>query len=191
MGRPRNFEPDAVVEQAMEAFWTYGYAGTSPALLATATGIGKGSLYHLYGSKRQLFEQAIARYDRLGRENAAELLDRPGPVREVVREFLRALTDSDLAHPVRRGCLAVNVATELAAHDPDIARAVHDMQEHVVVELTGRLERAVREGDLGPGTDPRAAAEFLMNTIAGLRVMTRTYDAPSLYRIIDTAVGTL
>jgi TetR/AcrR family transcriptional regulator, transcriptional repressor for nem operon len=191
MGRPRTFEPDAVVDQAMEVFWTYGYANTSPARLAEATGIGKGSLYHAYGSKRQLFEQAVARYDRLGRENAAEYLDRPGPVREVVREFLYALADTDVAQPIRRGCLAVNMATELAGHDPEIARAVRDMQEHVVAELTQRLERARREDDLTPGTDPRAAAEFLMNTIVGLRVMARVYDAPTLHRIVDTAVTTL
>ncbi|MQY30859.1 TetR/AcrR family transcriptional regulator [Nocardia aurantia] len=191
MGRPRNFEPDAVVERAMEAFWTYGYAGTSPARLAEATGIGKGSLYHAYGSKRQLFEQAIARYDRVGRENAARYLDRPGPVREVIRAFLYSLIDTDVAQPIRRGCLAVNTATELAGHDPEISRAVRDAQEHVVAELTQRLERAAREGDLTAGTDPRAAAEFVMNTLVGLRVMARVHDAPALHRIIDTALTAL
>ncbi|WP_019929697.1 TetR/AcrR family transcriptional regulator [Nocardia sp. BMG111209] len=191
MGRPRNFEPDAVVQRAMEVFWTYGYAGSSPARLAEATGIGKGSLYHAYGSKRQLFEQAVARYDRLGRENALHFLDRPGPVREVIRAFLYDLADTDVAQPIRRGCLAVNTATELAGHDPDINRAVREMQEHVVTALTERLERAAREDDLDPQTDPRAAAEFLMNTLVGLRVMARVYDAPVLHRIVDTALTTL
>jgi TetR/AcrR family transcriptional repressor of nem operon len=34
-------------------------------------------------------------------------------------------------------------------------------------------------------------AEFLMNTVVGLRVMAKTYDAPTLHRIIDTALTTL
>uniref|UniRef100_A0AAU2K295 TetR family transcriptional regulator n=1 Tax=Streptomyces sp. NBC_00049 TaxID=2903617 RepID=A0AAU2K295_9ACTN len=41
MGRPKSFEPDAVIAQAMETFWTKGYAGTWPADLAEATGVAK------------------------------------------------------------------------------------------------------------------------------------------------------
>ncbi|MDT7648792.1 MAG: TetR/AcrR family transcriptional regulator, transcriptional repressor for nem operon, partial [Pseudonocardiales bacterium] len=56
----------------MEEFWTHGYANTSPAQLAEATGVGKGSLYNTFGSKRQLFDQALARYGRMGAELAEE-----------------------------------------------------------------------------------------------------------------------
>ena len=44
MGRPRTFDDDVVVERAMDTFWTYGYTNTSPAQLAEATGVAKGSL---------------------------------------------------------------------------------------------------------------------------------------------------
>ncbi len=44
MGRPRSFDDDAVIDRAMEVFWTHGYANTSPAQLAQATGVAKGSL---------------------------------------------------------------------------------------------------------------------------------------------------
>jgi TetR/AcrR family transcriptional regulator, transcriptional repressor for nem operon len=53
MARPRNFDVDVVVERAMQAFWTLGYANASPAALAAATGVGKGTLYDAFGSKRE------------------------------------------------------------------------------------------------------------------------------------------
>ncbi len=81
MGRPKNFEPDVVIAQAMETFWTNGYAGTSPAELAEATGVAKGSLYHAFGSKRDLFDKALALYDRAGSEMTEEFLARPAPPR--------------------------------------------------------------------------------------------------------------
>jgi TetR/AcrR family transcriptional repressor of nem operon len=191
MGRPRSFDDDAVIERAMDAFWTYGYANTSPAQLAEATGVAKGSLYNAFNSKRELFERALARYDQMTSELAQELLSQPGTTGECLRSALRFIVDFDLAQASRRGCLAANTALELAGHDPQIARTIHTMQEHTIAALVARIEQGHRDGDVGPGVDAQALAEFLANTLAGLRIMAMTYDAPTLYRIIDSALATL
>ncbi|MGV9611027.1 TetR/AcrR family transcriptional regulator [Nocardia xishanensis] len=188
MGRPRNFETDTVVERAMEEFWTHGYAGTSPAQLAEATGVGKGSLYHTFGSKRQLFDLALARYGRMGVEQAEELLFQPGSTRERIGAYLRETVDSDVAQPVRRGCMVVNTAAELGGHDEEITRALRGIEERIVAVLAARIEQGRRDGDVGPGVDAQATAEFLLNTSAGLRTMAKTRDAEALYRIIDVAL---
>lgn len=175
----------------MDAFWTHGFANTSPAQLAEATGVAKGSLYNAFNSKRELFDRALARYDQLGSEFAEELLARPGDTRECIRAFLRSLVDLDLAQPVRRGCLAVNTSIEMAGHDREIAGAIRAIQEHTIAALAARIERGRRDGDVSADLDARAFAEFLMNTIAGLRVMAKTYDAPTLHRVIDSALAAL
>jgi TetR/AcrR family transcriptional regulator, transcriptional repressor for nem operon len=190
VGRPRTFDDDEVVDRAMEAFWSHGYAETSPAMLAAATGVAKGSLYNAFGGKRELFERALARYDRLGTEAAEAMLAGPGSTREVLRAFLRALVDTDLAG-ARRGCLNVNTAIELAHHDPEIARAVHRAQARTLAVVAARLDRGRRDGDVPAGLDVQATAEFLMTTIAGLRVLARTYSAPELHRVVDTALSVL
>jgi TetR/AcrR family transcriptional repressor of nem operon len=99
MARPRSFDDDVVVDRAMDAFWTGGYANTSPAQLAKATGVGKGSLYNAFHSKRELFDRALARYDLLGSEFAEDFLSRPGSTRERIGSFLRFLVDSDVERP--------------------------------------------------------------------------------------------
>ncbi|PZS34222.1 MAG: TetR/AcrR family transcriptional regulator [Pseudonocardiales bacterium] len=191
MGRPRSFDDDVVVDRAMDAFWTNGYANTSPAQLAAATGVGKGSLYNAFNSKRELFDRALTRYDRLGFEFTEDVLSRPGSTRECIGSLLRVLVDCDAAQPVRRGCLAVNTAVELAGHDPQILRAVRTTQEHTIGALAARIDQGRRDGDVSPDIDVQALAEFLMNTIVGLRVMAKTYDPPTLHRIIDSALATL
>jgi TetR/AcrR family transcriptional regulator, transcriptional repressor for nem operon len=191
MGRPRNFEADTVVERAMEEFWTHGYANTSPAQLAEATGVGKGSLYNTFGSKRQLFDQALARYGRMGAELAEELLSRPGTTRERMGAYLRETVDSDVAQPIRRGCMAVNTAAELGGHDLEITRALRAIEERIVAVLAARIDQGRRDGDVSADVDPQATAEFLMNTGAGLRIMAKTNDARALHRIIDVALTTL
>lgn len=189
MARPRSFDDDQVVERAMEAFWTHGYAGTSPGQLAEATGIGKGSLYNAFGTKRDLLDRSLRRYDQLGGQAAKKYLDGPGTTRECVGAFLHFLVAMDVQQSVRRGCFAVNTAVELAGHDAEILAMIRRMQDHSVAELATRIDRGQCDGDVDCDTEPRALAEFLMNTIVGLRVMAKTYDGPTLHRIVDSALS--
>lgn len=191
MGRPKNFEPDAVIAQAMETFWTNGYAGTSPADLSEATGVAKGSLYHAFGSKRELFGKALDLYDRTGSDVAEEFLSRPGTTKERIRAYLVFIVDMDLSGPVRRGCLAANTALELGGRDEEATRAVRRMEDRTIELLAARIEQGQRDGDLALEVEPKPQAQFLMNTIVGLRVMAKTFGRPTLYRIIDTALAGL
>jgi TetR/AcrR family transcriptional repressor of nem operon len=189
VSRPRSFDDDVVLSRAMEAFWTNGYAGTSPAQLAEATGVSKGSLYNAFSSKRALFEKCLDLYHQQIRELAKGLMDHPGPTRECLAEALRSVVDADLAQPQRRGCLIGNTAVEMAGQDPDIAAKLRRMQDESTGWFAARIERGQREGDVRRDLDPRAFAEHLANTLAGLRVMAMTHEAPVLYRIIDTALA--
>lgn len=188
MGRPKEFEPDVVVAQAMETFWSKGYAGTSPADLAEATGVGKGSLYHAFGSKRELFDKALDLYGKYGSEITEAFLNEPGTAKERIRAYLEFLVDTDLDGPVRRGCLAANTALELGGRDSEATEAVRRMTDRTIELLTERLRRGQRDGDVAADIDVEAQANLLMNTIVGLRVMARTYDGPVLHQIIETAL---
>jgi AcrR family transcriptional regulator len=65
MARPRSFDRDAALEQAMRLFWERGYDETSVADLTRAMGIAAPSLYAAFGDKRALFEEAVERYESL------------------------------------------------------------------------------------------------------------------------------
>lgn len=59
MGRPRNFNEDEVVDCAASAFGRLGYGACSVDDLVAATGLQRGSLYKVFGSKRGLFERVL------------------------------------------------------------------------------------------------------------------------------------
>lgn len=191
MGRPREFDPERVVAQAMETFWTNGYAGTSPADLAEATGVAKGSLYNAFGSKRELFGKALDLYDRAGAELTEEFLSEPGTAKERIRAYLRFIVDVDLAGPVRRGCLAANTALELGGTDEEARRSVRRIEEQTIALFAARIEQGRRDGDVAPDVDAKTQARFLMNTVVGLRVMAKTFEAAELHDIIETALSGL
>jgi len=61
MARPRNFVEEEVVDSAAAAFGRLGYTGCSVDDLVEATGLQRGSLYKVFGSKRGLFEKVLAK----------------------------------------------------------------------------------------------------------------------------------
>src|SRR6476619_2176537 len=61
-GRPRAFDPHAVLERAMHVFWAKGYEGASLSDLTRAMRINRPSLYAAFGNKEQLFRKVLDRY---------------------------------------------------------------------------------------------------------------------------------
>jgi len=62
MPRGRTFDKASAVDAAIDLFWSRGFAGVSMQDIAEATGVGNGSLYLAFGSKRALFLAAFRAY---------------------------------------------------------------------------------------------------------------------------------
>ena len=62
-GRPRGFDRDAAVRQAPHVFWARGYDGaTLTELQAAMGGLAAPGFYAAFGSKEELFREAIDLY---------------------------------------------------------------------------------------------------------------------------------
>ncbi|MFE9707099.1 TetR/AcrR family transcriptional regulator [Streptomyces sp. NPDC005930] len=192
MGRPKQFDPDVAVEQAMDVFWRKGYAGTTPQDLVDALGIGKGSLYNTFGSKHALYERALRRYRDSQAAALVALIGEAGPVKARLRGALEFLVDMDLADPDRRGCMAVNAAAELAATDEVATELVRRMLDRTEDAFRALIEEGRRSGEIAPDRDPAALGSMLLNTVVGLRLMARVAEGPDrLVRVIDATVDSL
>ncbi|WP_067817327.1 TetR/AcrR family transcriptional regulator [Actinomadura kijaniata] len=192
MGRPKQFDPDVAVERAMQVFWRKGYNATTPQDLVDALGIGKGSLYHAFGSKHGLYERALERYRDGQAALLVDLLDRPVPVRERLRGVLLLLVDMDMADPDRRGCMAINAAAERAGVDraaTDLVRRMFDRTEEAFRTL---VEEGQRDGEIDPARDARALGSLLLTTLVGMRLLARTAEGPErLNRVVDAVLDSL
>ncbi|MDX3116574.1 MULTISPECIES: TetR/AcrR family transcriptional regulator [Streptomyces] len=192
MGRPKEFDPDVAVEQAMQVFWRHGYGATTPQCLVDALGIGKGSLYNAFGGKRQLFDLALRRYLDLQNAAVAELLDGSGPVKERLRTALHFIAQSDLADPDRRGCLALNAAMEFGRTDEAVTSQVRGMFDRFEGAFHALVEEGQRAGEIDPGRDAVALADLLLNTVNSVKLMARVESGPErLLRMIDVTVDLL
>lgn len=173
MARTKEFDPDAVLRRALELFWERGYEATSMADLVAHLGIARASLYATFGGKHELYLKALERYLQMTDPLIAEALSRPGPVLPAVRELIEQFAEESGGDRPRRGCLVVNTAVELAAHDADAARLVESSWSFLEASLTSALTRARAQGELPPDKDPRALARLLLVIFQGMRVLGR------------------
>jgi len=192
VGRPRKIDEDTAIDRAMDLFWRQGYRGTSPQDLVDAVGMGKGSLYHAFGSKRELFGRALDRYRDQQAILVDEALARPGPVKERIANALVLMVDMNAADPDRRGCLAVNTAAELAGFDEDATDRVRAMFERTTATFLDAIRTAQAAGELRDDLDPEAVATHLLTTLVGLQLLSKARTDPSaLKRSIAVALAPL
>ena len=62
MARPREFDEGAVLEAAVQCFWSRGYEGDSVRDVADSMGITGASIYNAFGDKRSLYRRALEHY---------------------------------------------------------------------------------------------------------------------------------
>jgi AcrR family transcriptional regulator len=189
MGRPREFDVDQALDRAMRVFWARGYEGASLTDLTAAMGITKTSMYAAFGNKEQLFRKSVQRYAAGPAAYATLALEEP-TARAVASAFLHGAVGTTTSPDGFAGCLAVQGALAIS----DDSRPVHDLlvdwRNDAGVRLEQRFRRAVDEGDLPPGADPRRLARFIMTTGFGIAVQAANgLSAAELDEIVDTALA--
>jgi TetR/AcrR family transcriptional repressor of nem operon len=193
MSRPRQFDPDEVVDRSMREFWAKGYRDTSVGDLVAATGVRPGSLYGAFeGGKRQLFIEALKLYSSLVVPQKLGALARPGASIAEVRAYFDGLI-SDLMSPEgRMGCLMVNTTVELAAEDSEVASLTRAHMTRLETSAERALRTARDRGEIPAGIDPAAKATQLMATGMGLMVVGKTNPGREvLETIVNTAFADL
>lgn len=192
--RTKEFDPDEIADAVMRVFWQRGYAATSIQDLVEGTGLSRSSLYSTFASKQGLFQQALRRYEAVTTSNVA-LLASAGTPKALIRVLLMRIAEDELTDPQRRGCLVANAALELAGQD----EAAGELVVHNFQRLQKALEKLIQRGQQSGETDvrknPRALARFFVNTMQGMRVLSKG-SPPSqrrqcLLEVIDVALEVL
>ncbi len=168
-GRPREFDYDKALDQAIHVFWKKGYEGTSMPDLTDAMGMNRPSIYAAFGNKEELFRKALERYS----ENAAvffrKQLDKPD-LRDAIESFLTGAVSSFSCNDKPRGCLSVQGALVGSDEAKTACKEASECREIVVTVLQERFKKALAEGDLATGTDIKELARFYTTIIQGMSV---------------------
>lgn len=175
MGRPRSFDRDEAIHQAMHLFWEHGYESTSLAQLKA--GIGGGitapSFYAAFGSKEELFKEVVAHYLATHGRVEESLWDDSVPAREAVELTLRrsARMQSERGHP--KGCLMVLSAAVCSPEHAHVQELLAKARARTRKGIAACIERAVQSGELAASTDVRALAMVFGSFLVGLSTLAR------------------
>lgn len=173
-GRPREFDRDAALSQAMRLFWSKGYEATSMSDLTSAMGIGSTSLYAAFGSKEALYVDALEHYQHTYWHLVWGRFDVATTAREAIEVFLldsaAALTGSVVDIP--RGCMVTLSAVGSEGY-AELGKMVRSARAVTVERLAERVRSAVVAGELPESIDVQALARFVQTVQYGMSVLAR------------------
>jgi AcrR family transcriptional regulator len=177
-GRPRSFDREQALAQAMEVFWSKGYSDASMAELTAAMGINAPSLYAAFGSKEQLFREAVALYQQTQGGTAWACIEGPTPVREAIKGLLLAVAESATSGDRPSGCLVVLSGAYPESLPKNVCADLVDLRRRSLDQLEQRLRRAQATGEIGPSADPAAIAAFYSTVHQGMTFRARDGAPP-------------
>ncbi len=187
-GRPRAFDIDEALEQALHLFWRKGYLGTSLTDLTEAMGINRPSLYATFGNKETLFRKALDRYSDRQTAYLREALEEP-TARRVIERMMHGVVDL-VTNPCNpSGCLFAQSMLSCADPDDPLHQELADRRVSGEVAIRNRFERAVSEGDLPSDADPAALARFVVTVNFGMSVQAASgASRAELLQVVQTAL---
>lgn len=121
----RSFEKkDHIIATATNLFYDHGYEAVGTAEICAVAQINRGSLYHFYDSKRDIYKSCLSRYTETVIEKINDITNR----RLSPKNKLRALffleepidTGGSSTKKILRGCFLGNAIFEVSGLDDEI-----------------------------------------------------------------------
>jgi len=188
MGRPRTFDRDTAITQAMHLFWEHGYDSTTLSQLKShiGGGISAPSFYAAFASKEALFKEVMARYLTTHGRVTESLFDTQLPPREAIELTLRrsARMQCESDHP--KGCLvALGTLSSCSAESAVISAPLANARAENRAGMAACIERAMASGELPADTQPQVLAAVFDGFLLGLTALAR--DGVE-FQVLDAAV---
>jgi TetR/AcrR family transcriptional repressor of nem operon len=191
-GRPREFDTDTVLANASQVFWDHGYHATSIDDLCKATGLLRGSLYGVFGDKHGIMLAALDHYSEGAVARLAQRLSAPVEPEQALRDALLHYARVACALSGRRSCFITNTTLEMQPDDEVLRARVAAIQRRMATLLAAAVIRAQASGAFNSTLDEKAAGDFLLCVMQGLRVMGRVaHEEEALTGIVDVAMRAL
>ncbi len=174
MSRVREFDPEQAIADAMQVFWRSGYADTSMEDIVNETGVSLYGLYGTFGNKKDLLVAAMRHYEESMTDLLWSDLRKPDAGRTEIIEFWRSIRNHAEDEGFCNGCLIVNIAAEVAPHEPEIAAEVQRINNEHAAVFAAAIRNGQKAGDIPPDVDADGAGRMLVALARGLALMVRT-----------------
>jgi len=187
-GRPRSFDETRALEKATQVFWSKGYDGVTIDDLVAGMGVGRPSLYAVFGDKRAIFLRVLRGYAERKGVLAAKALLSPKGLRDSIADFLKYNVESATEKGSARGCLLMCVAP--LVHDAEVQRFLQNAATGGAALLERRFRDGIRAREI-PSDFPVAARATQVTDLARGLTMRAQIGTPrrTLLKDAEEAAG--
>src|SRR6201994_2577811 len=162
-GRPRSFDELEALAKATQVFWSKGYDGVTIDDLVAGMGVGRPSLYAVFGDKRAIFLRVLRAYAQRKGARAAKALLSPRTLRDSLAAFLRHAVESATEKGSARGCLLVCVAP--VVDDAEVRQFLQNAAAGGTALVERRFRDAISAGEI-PSDFPVATRAIQVTDLA-------------------------
>ncbi|MGA9393058.1 MAG: TetR/AcrR family transcriptional regulator [Candidatus Sulfotelmatobacter sp.] len=157
----------------MQIFWSLGYDATSMADLRLGLGVTQASLYAAFGSKEQLFHEAVDLYRRTAGLSTARALAEGSSAREAIHAMLQAAADAYTAPGTPRGCLVILGGINCVTENKAIQVHLLSIRRQVSQSILDRLKQGQRDGDVPKAAPIVALSAYYSTVLHGMALQSR------------------
>lgn len=175
MPRVKMFDRNEALMKALYLFWNKGFETTSLTDLTTELNIGKGSFYDTYGSKRDIFDEALDVYKIQGYETLDLIFSEKSNPIEGIKNFLEKHTEIMLEDSNTKGCFIANSTSELS-NDEKISTF---LKEHNSI-MKSKLVNYLRKGQFKEDVD--VIADAILTHATGISVLSQIIKDKSRFK---------
>ncbi len=171
-GRPRGFDERDALEKATQVFWSKGYDGVTIDDLVAGMGVGRPSLYAVFGDKRTLFLRVLKAYAETKGALAAKALFSPRTLRDSLAAFLRHAVETATEEGCARGCLLGCIAP--LVDDAEVRQFLQDAAAAGVALVERRFCDAISAGEIPSDFPVATRASQTLDLVRGLTMRAQT-----------------
>ncbi|MGW8970427.1 TetR/AcrR family transcriptional regulator [Streptomyces platensis] len=189
----KHFNPELVLDEAIQVFWRHGLPTTGIQALVSATGVSRSSLYATFGNKDGLYAAALDRYIAQHSTPAFAHLAQASAGLTSIEEFFAGLIEVRCSGPVAGwGCMVTNAHAGPECADTGIRTRLEDHHHMLQSAIRSALTNAAELGQLQPSCDLDASAAVLATLAYGVNLRSRAgADAQALTDTVAAALAPL
>ena len=171
-GRPRSFDEATALQKAIQVFWSKGYDGVTIDDLVAGMGVGKPSLYAVFGDKRKLFLRALKSYAEAKGALGAKAIFSPRTLRDSLAAFLRHVVETATEEGCAPGCLLVCIAP--LVDDAEVRQFMQNAADAAVALLERRFRDGISAGEIPSDFPVAVRASQVLDLGRGLTMRAQT-----------------
>ena len=187
MSKQAKFNRDDVINKAKNLYWEKGYHGTSMRNLQDVVDMRPGSIYAAFGSKENLFNEALNCYAQESTEHLANCMAKEKTTLDGLKYFLRSITTCNKESTPNGMCMIVKSIAELTKNDhPDLLSNATHILGRIEVSFCKIFQQAIDNGEIDAAKDPTELARYFQIQLIGLRTYAQvSHSTNAIENFID------